>query len=125
MSALFAHMVMQQSNLAVVLLGKAPEPGSGEIVFDLESAKMLIDQLEMLEFKTKGNLSEYESHLLQQTLTTLRMLFVEVLESGDMTQPPAAAEKTPALETPTAKKDSPLSGEDEPEAKRFVKKFNL
>ena len=125
MSALFAHMVMQQSNLAVVLLGKVPEPGTGETVLDIESAKMIIDQLEMLEFKSKGNLSADETHLLQETLTTLRMLFVEVLESGVATQPAAAVDKTPVLEIPTDRKGTSESGEGEQNSKRFVKKFNL
>lgn len=120
MSALFTHMVMQQSNLAVVLLGKMPQPDTGETVMDIESAKMLIDQLEMLEFKTKGNLSADESHLLQQTLTTLRMLFVEVLESGNTNPPAAAVKKTPVLEIPTDKKASTVSDESEQNQKQFV-----
>src|ERR1017187_8715899 len=48
-SALFAHMVMQQSSMAMMLLGKTAHPETGKIVRDLEGAKFFIDQLEMLE----------------------------------------------------------------------------
>ena len=61
MSALFAHMVMQQSSMAMMLLGKAAHPETGQIVRDLEAAKLFIDQLEMLEAKTKGNLTAPEA----------------------------------------------------------------
>src|SRR5664280_1882401 len=57
-SALFAHMVMQQSSMAMMLMGKTPHPETGQVVRDLEAAKFFIDLLEMLEFKTKGNLNQ-------------------------------------------------------------------
>ena len=56
-SALFAHLVMQQSNMAMLLLGKVPHPETGKTTQDFEAAKLFIDQLEMIELKTKGNLS--------------------------------------------------------------------
>jgi hypothetical protein len=81
MTALFAHLVMQQSNLAMMLMGKAPHPETGKHVRDLESAKLFIDLLEMLEAKTKGNLTKEEQNLLKQTLMAVRMGFVEAVES--------------------------------------------
>lgn len=76
-SALFAQLVMQLSNMAFMLLGKVPHPESGKSVRDLQSARMFIDQLEMLEAKTKGNLSASESGFLRQSLMSVRMAFVE------------------------------------------------
>jgi Domain of unknown function (DUF1844) len=73
MSALFAQMVMQQSSLAMMLLGKTPHPESGETIRDIEGARLFIDQLEMIEMKTKGNLSKEEAALLKQSLMALRM----------------------------------------------------
>ncbi len=80
-SALFAQMVMQQSSMAMMLLGKTAHPQTGEIVRDLEAARLFIDQLEMLEYKTKGNLNQEETALLQQSLMSLRMAFVEAVDS--------------------------------------------
>src|SRR3989454_12024356 len=79
-SALFAHLVMQQSNMAMMLLGKVAHPETGKTVRDLEAAKLFIDQLEMLEAKTQGNLSTEEAAMLKQNLMALRLSFVEAVE---------------------------------------------
>src|SRR5260370_31388951 len=81
LSFLFAQLVMQQSNMAMMLLGKVAHPESGKVVQDVEAARLFIDQLEMLEAKTKGNLSKDEEALLKQTLMTLRLNFVQTVES--------------------------------------------
>src|SRR2546430_13946138 len=92
-SALFASMVMQQTNLALMLLGKTPHPETGQTLRDLDGAKMFIDQLEMLQLKTRGNLDPQEEKLLKQSLTALRMAFVEAVEdhSSEPRVAPAAA----------------------------------
>ncbi len=77
LSALFANLVVQQTNMAFMFLGRIPHPENGKIVKDLESAKFFIDGLEMLEFKTKGNLDRQEQALLNQSLTSLRLAFIE------------------------------------------------
>src|SRR5678810_906781 len=82
MTALFAQLVIQQSNMAMMLLGKVAHPETGQVHKDVESARLFIDQLEMLEAKTKGNLSKEESALLKQSLMTLRLAFVEAVEPG-------------------------------------------
>src|SRR5215475_11661144 len=45
-SALFAQLVMQQSNMALMLLGKVAHPESGQTYKDVEAARLFIDQLE-------------------------------------------------------------------------------
>jgi hypothetical protein len=80
MSALFEHMVVQNTNMALMFLGRMPHPQSGESVRDIQAARIFIDQLEMLEFKTQGNLSREEEKLLQQSLMHLRPAFVEAVE---------------------------------------------
>ena len=81
MTALFAQLVMQQSNMAMLLLGKVPHPQTGETMKDVEGARLFIDQLEMLAAKTKGNLSKQEETLLKQSLMSLRMAFVEAINT--------------------------------------------
>ena len=95
MSALFANMVVQQTNMALIFLGKTAHPETGERVKDLEAAQMFIEQLEMLEAKTKGNLDKREEGLLKQSLMALRLAFVETVEQGDTGSAPAA-EASPA-----------------------------
>jgi hypothetical protein len=109
-SALFAHMIVQHSNMALICLGKKPHPENGELMQDIDSAKMLIDQLEMLEAKTKGNLNKREDSLLKQSLTSVRMAFVEVVDGAGL-EPQAAAPSPAAAEAaPKAEPSRPAGG---------------
>jgi hypothetical protein len=120
MSALFAQLVIQQSNMAMLLMGKVPHPQTGETMRDIEAARLFIDQLEMIEAKTKGNLSKEEDHLLKQSLMSLRMSFVEAVES------PAPEKKQPAAVPAPAEKKieaAPESAEDAESKKKFTKKY--
>ncbi len=122
-SALFAQLVMQQANMAMMLLGKVPHPESGKAVQDLEAARLFIDQLEMLEAKTKGNLTKPEAGLLKQSLMSLRLAFVEAVESPkphDEPHPPEAA--APAQPEPTAG-SAPSPAEEDEHRKKFSKKY--
>ena len=82
-SALFAQMVMHVAGTAMVMLGRMPNPMTKKTEIDLDSARLLIDQLEMLEIKTKGNLTGEEQQLLKQNLMMLRMGFVQAVESAN------------------------------------------
>jgi hypothetical protein len=115
MSALFAHMVTQQANLAMMLMGKVPHPESGKPVRDIEAAQLFIDQLEMLQAKTKGNLSKNEEALLKQSLMNLRLAFVEAVEQGE--SPPASPAQKPELQP------APAQPAQEESHKKFTKKY--
>ena len=130
MTALFANLVMQQSNMALLLLGKVADPDSGKVIRDLEAARMFIDTLEMLEAKTQGNLSKQEGALLKQTLMQLRWAFVEAVEAPSpqtkaAPQPgPSGAEAAQAAATEKAARVQRDSGtEEEEQRKKFVKKY--
>jgi hypothetical protein len=119
MSALFAQLVMQQSNMAMLLMGKVPHPQTGQTVRDIEAARLFIDQLEMLEAKTKGNLTKDEDQLLKQSLMGLRMAFVQAMESPE---PEAKAEgAAPAGEQKIEAPAQPAT--DEESKKKFTKKY--
>jgi hypothetical protein len=124
MSARFAQMVMQQVNLAMMLLGKAPHPQTGQAVRDLEGARMFIDQLEMIEAKTKGNLSKEEQTFLQQSLMSLHLAFVETAESPAPSPPDSADRPAEPASGPSrsAAASEPSAAEAEP-TKKFSKKY--
>lgn|SRR5574342_30445 len=61
---------------ALVNLGDAADPQSGERVLDLEQAKEAIDLLSILRVKTEGNRTDQESHLLEEMLYDLHLRFV-------------------------------------------------
>ena len=123
-SELFAQMVMQQANLAMMLMGKLPHPQSGQVTQDFEGARMFIDQLEMLEAKTKGNLNKAEEKLLKQSLMSLQMAFVDAVQSaagpsGD-TRPTAA---TPAGPPAAVRHPPQTAADDDAGKKKFSKKY--
>ena len=124
-SLLFAQMVMQQSNIALMLMGKAAHPESGKVAQDLEAARLFIDQLEMLEAKTKGNLSKDEESLLKQTLMNLRLTYVDSVE----TSPSVEKQPEPEPESPATPPSEPsvtpgttIAAEEE-NRKKFTKKY--
>ncbi len=133
-AALFANLVIQQTNMAFMFLGRVPHPETGEVIQDLESAKFFIDQLEMIEVKTKGNLDKREEGLLKQSLTGLRMAFVEAADGkagvassksstatsiSEIPEPSKFVEAAPA---PSAPPESKPAAEDE-SRKKFSKKY--
>ncbi len=129
-SALFAQLVLQQSNMALMLLGKVAHPETGKTVRDLEAARLFIDQLEMLESKTRGNLNKEESNLLKQSLMTLRLAFVEAADEPVSTAQPRvespAQDKAPAPAAETSGATEGGAGtaaSDDEHRKKFSKKY--
>lgn len=134
-SAMFASLVIQNANMALIFLGQAPNPQTGQTSQDLENARYFIDQLEMLEVKTKGNLSKQEATLLNQSLTNLRLAFVEAVEhpaspsqggaSAAPTGPPTDEQETPVTD-PAASSETAQAGITQPASeshKKFSKKY--
>jgi hypothetical protein len=128
MSGLFASMVVQNTNMAWIFLGQAPNPQTGQTVQELENARYFIDLLEMLAVKTKGNLSKQEDALLMQSLTQLRLSFVEAVEHPQKPSPPSATAATPPTdeqETPVTEPALPGEASAESESrKKFSKKYD-
>ncbi|HYJ05809.1 MAG TPA: DUF1844 domain-containing protein [Chthoniobacterales bacterium] len=123
MSQRFIEFVMMQAQNAALFLGQIPNPQTGQGEVNLELAKMFIDQLGMIQEKTRGNLTNEEAAVLKNTLSNLQMAFVEVsqekrggkVEPAPQTAPtaetpeasrPAAEEKTDAPPTPAAESES-------------------
>jgi hypothetical protein len=98
MSQRFIEFVMMQAQNAALFLGQIPNPQTGEGEVNLELAKMFIDQLGMIQEKTRGNLTNEEAAVLRNTLANLQMAFVEVSQSGAGGRAPRAQapEPTPA-----------------------------
>jgi hypothetical protein len=125
LAALFAAMVMQQTNMALIFLGKTPHPETGQPVRDFDAARMFIDQLEMLEAKTKGNLTPDEARLLKQSLMTVRMAFVDAVEHPSEPTPAAAASpaSSPQAQTSAAGVEPSASAQTDESKRKFVKKY--
>jgi hypothetical protein len=123
-SALFGQMILRQANMTAMLLGKVPHP-EGQTIKDVEAAKLFIDELEMLEAKTRGNLSKEETHFLKQTLMSLRMAFVEAVEAPAAAEPAKQKPPEPAAEASAAAPsgENAASAEKEERHTKFTKKY--
>jgi len=118
---LFASLVSQQAQMALMFLGQGSATEGSEPSVNLDMARVCIDTLEMLEAKTRGNLAPAESEFLQHELMTLRMCFVETVEAGKGTPKPATAPDTAQAKAQSATERA-ASPADETR-KRFVKKY--
>ena len=76
--ASFEMLVTTFATEAMVALGQLPNPYSNEHSVNLEHARYSIDMLDVLEDKTKGNLTADEAGMIEGLLHQLRMAFVMV-----------------------------------------------
>jgi hypothetical protein len=121
-SALFASLVMQQSNLALHFMGELPSETGQRASPDLSEASLCIDILEMLAAKTRGNLTRDEDELLRSSLMGLRMRFVELARQAEPAASPGTAESAPpAGGEPPPAPEAPADSGTGP--KKFYKKY--
>jgi hypothetical protein len=73
-----AALISMLATQALFALGLLQIKGQEERKPDLELAKYNIDMLQVLEDKTKGNLTKEEETVLANTLNELRMSYVKV-----------------------------------------------
>ena len=72
-----------------------PNPETDEVVTNLPLVKHIIDTIEMLEEKTKGNLTAPEANFLANTLYELRMGYVRAINRQEtVTQQEGQTEET-------------------------------
>ena len=93
----FIEFVMMQAQNAALFLGQIPNPQTGQAEVNLEVARMFIDQLAMIQEKTRGNLTSEESTVLRNALSSLQMAFVEASQGGRASESPAP---TPGRQRP-------------------------
>lgn len=79
----FNEFVILQAQNAGLFLGQIPNPQSGEKSINLRAAKSVIDSLEMLASKTRGNLTASESKLLATALQNLKPLYQSARGTAD------------------------------------------
>ncbi len=72
----FATFIYSLNTQALLFMGKIPNPISKKYEKDLGTAKYLIDTIDMLSKKTKGNLDENEAKLIENILYDLRMAYI-------------------------------------------------
>jgi hypothetical protein len=135
MAQRFIEFVMMQAQNAAFMLGQIPHPQTGRAEVNLDMAQLLIDQLVMIQEKTKGNLTNDEGRILANALANLQIAFVEVAQKqrpGSSVSPapePVAPSKPevppkPEVESPGAGAVEATGAGTESDGKRkFVKSY--
>jgi len=132
MTQRFIEFVMMHAQNAALFLGQIPNPKTGEPEINLDLARMFIDQLEMIQEKTRGNLTNEEATVLRNALSNLQMAYVEVArempKGAAQPEAPEAAPSPKPAEQPspgTPEPSAPLSSaEPETESrKKFTKSY--
>ena len=73
----FSTFILSLASSTLVQLGEVPDPATAKTApVDPLMARHSIDILDMLREKTKGNLTEQESQMLESMLYELRMKYV-------------------------------------------------
>ena len=131
MTQRFIEFVMMHAQNAALFLGQIPNPKTGEPEINLDLARMFIDQLEMIQEKTRGNLTNEETTVLRNALSNLQMAYVEASGAGpERPAQPEASQPAPTQpaeqSTSGAPEQSPPTGPTEPEPesrKKFTKSY--
>ena len=96
----FENLVRMLGSNAAMVLGAYADPRTGQPMLDPEAARELIDMLDALHEKTKGNLAPEEDTLLLDLLGKLKMTYLEINQAvaaeAAKPRPRAARKRRPA-----------------------------
>ena len=67
---------------AAAMLGGMADPRTGQPFVDLEGAREMIDMLDALREKTRGNLSKDDDNLLIEVLGSLKLTYMEISKAA-------------------------------------------
>jgi len=88
-AALFGQLVAMLHFAAMQQMGKIKNPMTDTIERNLEGARHTIDTLDMLEARTRGNLTPEEEQFLRQMLKELKLNYVDEMAKGESPSAPA------------------------------------
>jgi hypothetical protein len=72
----FNTFVLGLASAALINLGDAPHPETGQPQLDLELARQSLDLLTLIREKTRGNLTADEEKFFENVLADLRLRYV-------------------------------------------------
>jgi len=77
-SQAFENLIRMIGSNAAMVLGAYTDPRTGQPMIDPDAARELIDMLDALHEKTKGNLAPEENDVLLDLLGKLKLTYLEV-----------------------------------------------
>ncbi len=76
-NALFVSLLLMFHSAAMQYMGKVKNPATDKVERNLDQAQAMIDMLDMVKEKTKGNLTEEENKLLANLAQELKLNYVD------------------------------------------------
>ena len=101
----FIQLVIMFQTAAMQQMGKLQNPITKKVERNLDQARFSIDMLEMIQNRTRNNLSENETKFLEHTLYELRMNYLDEVKKEEQKE----------KEKDSAQKDQSGSGESKEE----------
>ena len=89
----FEKLAASLYTTALMQLGLDPQSGQVKYQPDIIAARQTIDMLSILQEKTKGNLNDKESRLLDSVIYELRMAYIEITKMLTQAPPPGGQGK--------------------------------
>ena len=96
---LFMGLCTSLVTQAWMQLGKIKNPMTDKIEADINAASLTIDMLGMLKNKTRGNISDEEAKILDQSISELKMNYIMSKEKAE--EEPTKDEKKDSSEEKT------------------------
>ena len=81
-SPYFDLLVRSLANQAAMLLTGIQDPTTGQTMVDIEGAREVIDMLDALREKTRGNLAPEEDKMLAEMLGSLKFSYLEMSKAA-------------------------------------------
>ncbi len=81
-SRAFQMLVDFLTRNAAAMLGGMADPRTGQPFVDLEGAREMIDMLDALREKTRGNLAKADDDLLLEVIGSLKLTFMEISKAA-------------------------------------------
>src|SRR3954454_23070478 len=75
MTQIFIQFIMMQTQNTAHCLGQMPDPQTGRAYLNIPMARMLIDQLAVIQAKTAGNLTPEEQKIIDSALDDMEQAF--------------------------------------------------
>ena len=85
---LFMYLVGTFQSSAWVALGKVKNPMTDKLERNLEQASFYIDLLDIKQTKMQGNLTEYEEQMLINSVSELKLNYIEEKKKPDESKEP-------------------------------------
>lgn len=92
-SPAFKNLLAFLARNAELVMAGLPDPRTGRTMVDIESLRQLIDMMEVLRDKTKGNLAKEDEQLLSDVIGDLKVSFLQLQQAALAQQTQGAANR--------------------------------